>query len=393
MRLYRKPRSLYWYVDVSVAGTRHRFSTKRTSKEEATRVVSAFVKKKLDADQLGVHEEVLLKDAVKRYVDSMSHSPDHYNLVTRYKKLFGLDGWSKKVWHMDPNTKLHDLTKAHVSKLREARRKEGLKPSSINLEVRVLQRTYNLAVKEWDYRVNPNVAFPIYRTKPRLRYLLDSLNEEQKLLQELDPETILKRARFRKGPSNLRTALQDQYDLVVFLIDTGARYSEVASIGWDAVDTRSWKTINIYRDKVGSEATLVLTDRLKEILKRRYEDRRERGMPLYVFPAFGRYACHKADRTKPRGYAVGGIRRAIDRAGLNSPNLVKRYGTFTVHSFRHTFASRLAQQDVSLYKIQLLLGHKSPQMTQRYSHLMPDSASAEAASILNSLNSQMERAS
>lgn len=38
------------------------------------------------------------------------------------------------------------------------------------------------------------------------------------------------------------------------------------------------------------------------------------------------------------------------------------------HDLRHTFATRLVQAGVDLYKVQKLLRHKSPIMTQRYAH-------------------------
>ena len=44
----------------------------------------------------------------------------------------------------------------------------------------------------------------------------------------------------------------------------------------------------------------------------------------------------------------------------------------TFHSCRHTFGSRLAQQGVPLLTIKELMGHKTIEMTMRYSHLMPD---------------------
>ncbi len=40
---------------------------------------------------------------------------------------------------------------------------------------------------------------------------------------------------------------------------------------------------------------------------------------------------------------------------------------------KHTFATRLAQRGVDLYKIANLLGHKDIRMTQRYSHHCPES--------------------
>ena len=41
------------------------------------------------------------------------------------------------------------------------------------------------------------------------------------------------------------------------------------------------------------------------------------------------------------------------------------------HKLRHTFASHLAMHGVPLKTIQELLGHASPMMTNRYSHLSP----------------------
>ena len=42
---------------------------------------------------------------------------------------------------------------------------------------------------------------------------------------------------------------------------------------------------------------------------------------------------------------------------------------FQWRDLRHTFASRLVQADVSLYVVQKLMRHKTPNMTQRYAHL------------------------
>ena len=41
------------------------------------------------------------------------------------------------------------------------------------------------------------------------------------------------------------------------------------------------------------------------------------------------------------------------------------------HEFRHTFASRLAQEGVSLYKICKWLGHADMKTTQIYAHFAP----------------------
>jgi Site-specific recombinase XerD len=55
---------------------------------------------------------------------------------------------------------------------------------------------------------------------------------------------------------------------------------------------------------------------------------------------------------------------ARDRAGIPD---------FRFHDLRHTFATRLVQRGIDLYKVQRLLGHKTSTMTQRYAHHSPES--------------------
>jgi len=67
--------------------------------------------------------------------------------------------------------------------------------------------------------------------------------------------------------------------------------------------------------------------------------------------------------------------RAIDEArgdGIDVPR-------YTPHALRHTAASTLVQNGVPLYDVQALLGHESPQITARYSHLRPDAHGAVEA--------------
>lgn len=67
------------------------------------------------------------------------------------------------------------------------------------------------------------------------------------------------------------------------------------------------------------------------------------------------------------------LHRVLDRAGLVPvvrDGKTKPYITF--HGLRHSFASHWVMRGGDLFKLQKILGHKSIQMTQRYSHLAPD---------------------
>jgi integrase/recombinase XerC len=63
-----------------------------------------------------------------------------------------------------------------------------------------------------------------------------------------------------------------------------------------------------------------------------------------------------------RGTLQYRVLRAFKKAGLNN----QRATGVLVHGFRHTFATELANGDVSVYALMKLLGHESMVTSQRY---------------------------
>jgi len=72
-----------------------------------------------------------------------------------------------------------------------------------------------------------------------LRYL--SKDEEVQLLATLDPENRICGFGMHSD-EDICTFRRDIYDLVIVLLDTGARYSEAAGLAWEHVDLKE-KTI------------------------------------------------------------------------------------------------------------------------------------------------------
>ena len=68
---------------------------------------------------------------------------------------------------------------------------------------------------------------------------------------------------------------------------------------------------------------------------------------------------------------------------LGLPDLMRAAGVHVPkkpwHALRHTFAAHLVMSGVSLYTVQLLMGHADPKETQIYAHLAPDYMAAEVA--------------
>lgn len=101
----------------------------------------------------------------------------------------------------------------------------------------------------------------------------------------------------------------------------------------------------------------------------------------YVFPKFKGGSWAGVDL--PRGHATQFLQTHIKRCGLNSDTQADKV---TPHTFRDTYAARLVQAGVSLLKVSNLLGHATVFMTQKYAHLCPKAAGAEAAEVLDQIH-------
>ncbi len=381
MTLLKRTNTQNWYYQFQIKGKKYFGSTGTPKKAIAARIEA---KKREDAftnQILGECLPITLSDALERYKQSRVNSASYKNLLTYSNKLIG--------FKIDPKTGdkikvaaigksdlfLHDLTNKHINILVASRKFENIANWTIKHELQTLRSSIKLA-EELGYKVNSEINWPskeLKTKKGRLRFLTQ--DEEQRLLKELDPN------RHEKGmvpPADrtpeMKKHLQDNYDLVVSLLDTGMRYDEMAKLPWSSVDMESG-SIRIYRNKVNLADTLYMTDRLKEVIKSRHENRSEKSR--YVF---------EGKDGDPRGYVYQGINKAMNRSGLNNDDVVlEKGGKVTIHTLRHTFATRLVQNGVSLAKVSKLLGHASITTTEIYAHLAPNEASEEAMRVLNGL--------
>lgn len=178
------------------------------------------------------------------------------------------------------------------------------------------------------------------------------------------PKVDASRTRFLKPKEadDLLNALKERSEtwhaIALLSLKTGMRLGEILSLRFEDLDLDS-KVLHLRDAKAGSRA-VILSDDACEIFKTRL---RPLGL---VFPARG---------TGGKGISSGASKSfglAVKDVGLNK-GITDPRQKVVFHTLRHTFASWLAIKGVPLYTIGELLGHKSIEMTQRYSHLCPDS--------------------
>ena len=143
-------------------------------------------------------------------------------------------------------------------------------------------------------------------------------------------------------------------DIVLFALNTGMRMGEIRELTWEGVDLFR-KTVTVFRSKNGERRTIPINSLVLDVLKRKAKVRSVKSD--YVFPS-DTYTLLDDSH----------LRRAF-RGAMK----LCRIENFHFHDLRHTFATRLVQAGIDLYKVQCLLGHKSPIMTQRYAHHYPES--------------------
>jgi integrase len=168
-----------------------------------------------------------------------------------------------------PEIPIHEITNKYIKALVSVRKLEKASHWTIKHELQTLRAAIQLA-RDLGYQVNTDINWPTKDLKTkrgRLRFL--TKEEEQTLLVELDPNhggrgLALVEARSHKKPQQM----QDNYDFVIALLDTGMRYDEIAKLPWSAVDIDTG-IIRIYRNKVGMADNSHMTDRLKQIISAR----------------------------------------------------------------------------------------------------------------------------
>ena len=225
----------------------------------------------------------------------------------------------------------------------KAKRKGEVAPATVNREVACFKHMFTKAVEWGDATENPAGKVKLLReNNQRLRYLTRS--EMTRLVDA--------------ASAHLKP-------IVITALNTGMRKGEILKLKWEDVDFRQ-RVIIVKDTKNGQWREIPINGTLGGTLKG------IRSLGPYVF-------CTE------QGKAFGNVRKsfhtALKVAGIED---------FRFHDLRHTFGSQLVMAGVDLATVKELLGHKSLDMTMRYSHLSPWHKEQAVARLENQMDTNMD---
>ena len=237
---------------------------------------------------------------------------------------------------------LAEITKGDITAFIHGRIGTGLAPGTINRHLNALKAIFSRAV-QWDVAgLEKNPAHGVKQ--------LPDHNRRERFLSQEEAASLL--------AAVTRSSNKMLAPIVAFLLLTGCRKREVLDARWEYIDLERGQ-LTVPLSKSGKPRYVVLSAGAKAVLAQtRQILREEMGSSAE--------ACPWVFPNPATGEPFVGIYTSWDTArraaGLQDVR---------VHDLRHSFASALVNRGATLFDVQKLLGHSSPKMTERYSHLTP----------------------
>ncbi len=354
MSILRRGQSRFWYIQFQFKGKTYIKSTKTTDRQMAAQMEGAWKKQLMTEEVLGIKNRLPLLESVQMYMDSKQALASIKN-IKRYVAMI-IKFFIRKHY-------VDQLTTADIENLRADMVRNGYSSQTVKHVIGTVRGFWRHS-RRMGYQVS-DLEFPNIPTRAgKLRYL--SAEEEERFLVAIDPIRKIKGLpSYEYRTERMKAEMHDLHDFFVMLLDTGARYNEVATLRWSQIDLAS-EAIALWRSKVQNESILYMTARVREILLRRQK-------------SMGGEFVFQNRAGNARGYNPSSIRRVFKRAGL--PDC-------SPHTLRHTHATKLIQNGMSIYEVKEILGHSDIRTTMRYAHLEKEAVFRKAREVIESIGNQ-----
>jgi integrase len=335
-----------WFIDYrDRAGRQIRQRTDAATKTEALNVLRARMAENVKADILGVQSTESIKPIPFEEFFKKTYMPCS---ATRVKPISQerKEGLARHLLPYFGSLPVQSITAGRIQEFLTKRAGQGASVSERNLERALLSNVMNEAFRRELIAVNP-----VSRVRP-----LRNRNARDLWLRPEDVEAILEEA-----PSWVKP-------VIVFAVHTGLRLQELADLTWDALE-HSPGFVRIGAESKGGRARFIpLNSAARGALAGLARNVGPDGAIPWVF-----YDARKG-RARLGNSAYRSFKRAAAKAAIRlrragKVEAARRLEEATFHTTRHTFASWALQAGIPEAEVQQYLGHASPIMTRRYTHL------------------------
>jgi integrase len=308
-----------WYIDYYLPDGRrkrevvgHIGKISKTVAEKALKArIGEIVQGKFNLEQ--TKKPVLFEKLIKDYLDWAK---------TNHRCYWRDEQVAKVLLNFFGGKPLSQIKSWDVEKYKKERKARGRKPETLNRELTVLKRMFNLGI-QWNVTTFNPVRGVKFMEVPKVFYRALDDGEFERIYQAASPE--------------FKPVL-----LCAYL--TGMRRGEIRNLKWEDVDFNT-DYIFVKETKNNESRAIPMDDLLREKLLELKNDEDE-----YVFQVF-------RERSLMSFYRE--FWKAARKAGVKC----------TFHSLRHTFTSnlmtRLKEDPATVME---LTGHKDVRMLMRYSH-------------------------
>ncbi len=246
--------------------------------------------------------------------------------------------------HLSPrfdNHRLDTITSFDLERMKSEMLKADYAPATVKHALVVVRQIYNKAVA-WKMYQGEN---PVKGVKmPKI------VNQRERFLSKGEAETLLRALKIKSV---------QVHDMALLCLHSGMRFGEIAALRVHDVDMKN-DLITIADPKNDEPRKAFMTNAVKAMFQERIPDNAKPND--LIFPDENGKQQELISRTFPR---------VVKNLKFNE-GIKDRRQKVCFHTLRHTFASWLALQGETIQTISELLGHKTLQMTMRYSHLTPD---------------------
>ncbi len=236
-----------------------------------------------------------------------------------------------------------EVKTSHIrSYLEFIKEKSNLIPSSMGNKIAVIKSFFSYLLMTEAIPKNPALQIKKPVVNKKLPKFLNDI-ELEKLLTAPDRALSKRKLKFK---------VRDKLILTLFAY-SGIRKSELLHLNWQDVNLGQ-KYIVIRNPKNKTDRTVPLHDRVMNLLDAYFAQR----LPLKDNALF----INEKGTRLSKNSLDGLYKFYLNLAGLAGKG-------YSVHTLRHTFATRLLNKNVNLYKIKSLLGHRSIESTEIYLHV------------------------